>query len=158
MPAGDVWKVSKIYQNYCIKSVYLQSKSLYSVRLRENTDQKNSEYGHFLRSELSSMISERKFVLKYFKILAFVSALLHAFHYALYRIIAHDFSLELDINFRLKIVFTSIKVCLGLVSCLQSIKLKSLFALLNISFMLTLIFSLMKIDVSDSKNKEGFKT
>ena len=28
----------------------LRSKFLYSVRMRENTDQKNSEYGHFLRS------------------------------------------------------------------------------------------------------------
>ena len=28
----------------------LQSKSLYSVQMRENTDQKNSEYEHFLRS------------------------------------------------------------------------------------------------------------
>ena len=28
----------------------LQSKSPYSVRMRENADQKSSEYGHFLRS------------------------------------------------------------------------------------------------------------
>ena len=27
--------------------------SSYSVRIRENTDKKNSEYGHFLRSEIS---------------------------------------------------------------------------------------------------------
>ena len=26
--------------------------SSYSVRMRENTDQNNSEYGHFLRSEV----------------------------------------------------------------------------------------------------------
>ena len=30
----------------------IQSISLYSVRMRENVDQKNSEYGHFSRSEL----------------------------------------------------------------------------------------------------------
>ena len=30
----------------------LQSISPYSVRMRENTDQKNSEYGHFSRSEI----------------------------------------------------------------------------------------------------------
>ena len=37
---------------FCIRTEYgdLQSKSLYSVQMRENTDQKNSEYGHFLRS------------------------------------------------------------------------------------------------------------
>ena len=28
----------------------LQSKPLYPVRMRENTDQSNSEYGHLLRS------------------------------------------------------------------------------------------------------------
>ena len=28
----------------------LRGKSPYSVRMKENTDQKNSEYGHFLRS------------------------------------------------------------------------------------------------------------
>ena len=28
----------------------LRSKSPYSVQMRENADQKNSEYGHFLRS------------------------------------------------------------------------------------------------------------
>ena len=29
----------------------IQSISPHSVRMRENTDQNNSEYGHFLRSE-----------------------------------------------------------------------------------------------------------
>ena len=33
---------------HCMKSV-LRIRS-YSVRMRENTDQNNSEYGHFLRS------------------------------------------------------------------------------------------------------------
>ena len=33
---------------YCVKSFHIQSFSgLNSVQLRENTDQKNSEYGHF---------------------------------------------------------------------------------------------------------------
>ena len=30
----------------------LRRKAPYSVQMRENTDQKNSEYGQFLRSEL----------------------------------------------------------------------------------------------------------
>ena len=39
----------------CIRTEYgvILSISLYSVLMRENTDQKNSEYGHFLRSEKS---------------------------------------------------------------------------------------------------------
>ena len=54
--------------NHCVKSVpiqiflgyifprrteygEIQSISPYSVRMRENTNQKNSEFGHFLRSE-----------------------------------------------------------------------------------------------------------
>ena len=38
--------------NCCVKSVRIRSDSgPYSVRIRENTDQNNSEYGHFLRSE-----------------------------------------------------------------------------------------------------------
>ena len=38
----------------CIRTEYgvILSISLYSVLMRENTDQKNSEYGHFLRIEL----------------------------------------------------------------------------------------------------------
>ena len=48
---------------HCVKSVLIQSfsgpyfpafhpntENSYSVRMRENTDQKNSEYGHFSRS------------------------------------------------------------------------------------------------------------
>ena len=37
----------------CIRTEYrdLQSKSPYSVRMRENTDQKNSEYGHFSHND-----------------------------------------------------------------------------------------------------------
>ena len=31
--------------------------SPYSVRMREDTDQKDSEYGHFLRSDLDGMSS-----------------------------------------------------------------------------------------------------
>ena len=34
--------------NYCGKSVHIQS---YSVWMRENADQNNSDYGHFSRSE-----------------------------------------------------------------------------------------------------------
>ena len=37
--------------SHCVQSVRIQSYSgLYSVRIPENTDQNNSEYGHFLRS------------------------------------------------------------------------------------------------------------
>ena len=37
---------------HCIKSVCIRSYSVpYSVRMRENTDQTNSEYGHFSRSD-----------------------------------------------------------------------------------------------------------
>ena len=36
---------------HCVKSVLIRSYSgPYSVQMRENTDQNNSEYGHFLRS------------------------------------------------------------------------------------------------------------
>ena len=36
---------------HCVKSVRIQSYSgPYSVQMRENTDQNNSEYGHFSRS------------------------------------------------------------------------------------------------------------
>ena len=38
--------------NQCVKSVHVRSFSgPYSVRMWEDTDQKNSEYGHFSRSE-----------------------------------------------------------------------------------------------------------
>ena len=40
---------------HCLKSV---RKSLYSVLMRENTDQKNSEYGHFSRSNCSCYTDE----------------------------------------------------------------------------------------------------
>ena len=37
---------------HCEKSVRIRSFiSLYSVRMRENTDQKNSKYAHFTRSD-----------------------------------------------------------------------------------------------------------
>ena len=36
----------------------LLRKSPYSVRMRENIDQKNSEYGHFSRCELHLLISK----------------------------------------------------------------------------------------------------
>ena len=35
---------------HCVKSVRIRSISLYSVRMRENADQNNSDYEHFLRS------------------------------------------------------------------------------------------------------------
>ena len=39
---------------HCVKSVRIRSYSgPYSVRMRENTDQNNSKYGHFLRSDMS---------------------------------------------------------------------------------------------------------
>ena len=65
--------------NHCVKSVHIRSYSgpyfpafglnmdrysvlrisPYSVRMRENTDQNNSEYGHFLRSEYFSSHTEK---------------------------------------------------------------------------------------------------
>ena len=40
------------FRIHCVKSVRIRSySSPYSVRMRENADQKNSEYGHFLRSD-----------------------------------------------------------------------------------------------------------
>ena len=39
-------------KSHCVKSIRIRSYSgPYSVRMRENTDQNNSEYGYFLRSE-----------------------------------------------------------------------------------------------------------
>ena len=35
--------------------------SPYSVRIRENTDQKNTEYGHFSRSDLKQALENYKF-------------------------------------------------------------------------------------------------
>ena len=37
--------------------------SPYSVRIWENKDQNNSEYGHFLRSELQQFLFEKRCVL-----------------------------------------------------------------------------------------------
>ena len=43
---------------YFVKSVRIRSYSgLYSVRMRENTDQNNSEHGHFLRSVVTYFLS-----------------------------------------------------------------------------------------------------
>ena len=36
--------------NHCVRNVRIRSFS-YSVRMRENTDQKNSKYGHFSRGK-----------------------------------------------------------------------------------------------------------
>ena len=54
------WNNLKLHQHHCMKSVHIRSYSspyfptrrldTYSVALRENTDQNNSDYGHFLRS------------------------------------------------------------------------------------------------------------
>ena len=45
-------KFSLLRPNHCVKSVRMQSHSgQYSVRMPENADQNNSEYGHFSRSE-----------------------------------------------------------------------------------------------------------
>ena len=44
--------------NHCVKNVGIWSYSgLYSVQMRENTDQNNSKYGHFSRSESLHYIS-----------------------------------------------------------------------------------------------------
>ena len=42
-----------IFSRNEIEYVDLLCKPPYSVRIREKTDQKNSEYGHFLRSDYS---------------------------------------------------------------------------------------------------------
>ena len=53
---------------HCVKSVRIRSYSgphfllrisPYSVQIRENADQNNSEYGHFLRSESFHIFSEK---------------------------------------------------------------------------------------------------
>ena len=52
----DNWVKNK-YQSqglYCVKSVVFK---VILVRMRENADQNNSEYGHFLRSALLCLIS-----------------------------------------------------------------------------------------------------
>ena len=42
---------------HCVKSVRIRSYTgPYSVRMRENTDQNKSEYGHFLRSVKTGML------------------------------------------------------------------------------------------------------
>ena len=43
-------RVTSFTAIYCVKSVPLRI-SPYSVRMRENTEQNNSEYGHFLWSD-----------------------------------------------------------------------------------------------------------
>ena len=48
----------------------------YSVRMRENTDQNNSEYGHFLRSEYQ--MSSRSFASNPELIKGFFSNICHA--------------------------------------------------------------------------------
>ena len=52
----------KIFQeeHHCVKSVRIRNFSdPYSVQIRENADQKNSKYGHFLRSESMSCICKK---------------------------------------------------------------------------------------------------
>ena len=51
--SGFFWSVFS-----CLRAEYgeMRSFSPYSVRIRENTDQKNSEYGHFSRSVSFSII------------------------------------------------------------------------------------------------------
>ena len=39
------------FSNHCVKNVPIRNTSPYLVWMRENTDQKNSKYGHFSRSE-----------------------------------------------------------------------------------------------------------
>ena len=42
------YNCEKIFLTYCVKSVHIRS---YSFRMRENTDQNNSGYGNFLRTD-----------------------------------------------------------------------------------------------------------
>ena len=49
---SSVEQYNPIYDIHCVKGVRMRSYSgPYSVRMRENTDQNNSEYGHFSRSD-----------------------------------------------------------------------------------------------------------
>ena len=60
----------QINELHCVKSVRMRSYSgPYSVRMRENTDQNNSEYGHFSRSAGLYMIGT--FVMKELKSIPF---------------------------------------------------------------------------------------
>ena len=44
---------------HCVKSARIRSYSCpYLVRMRENTDQNNSEYGHFSRNDVESICPE----------------------------------------------------------------------------------------------------
>ena len=51
--SGFLWSVFS-----CLRTEYGEMRSIspYSVRIRENTDQKNSEYGHFSRNVSFSII------------------------------------------------------------------------------------------------------
>ena len=50
-----------MWPRHCVKSVRIWSYSgPYSVQIRENTNQNNSEYGHFSRSERLGYISNRQ--------------------------------------------------------------------------------------------------
>ena len=44
-------KILLLIGKHCVKVSVVRISSLYSVQMRENTNKKNSEYGHFLRSE-----------------------------------------------------------------------------------------------------------
>ena len=52
--SSDVPLMTDAITEHCVKSVRIQSFSgphfPYSVQMRENTEQKNSDYGHFLCS------------------------------------------------------------------------------------------------------------
>ena len=43
--------LTRAFMKINIRRLEIRSISQYSVRMRENTDQNNSEYGHFLRSD-----------------------------------------------------------------------------------------------------------
>ena len=45
-----------VFSRIRTKNGEIQCISLYSVRMRENMDQNNSEYGHFLRSDIQKVI------------------------------------------------------------------------------------------------------
>ena len=49
---------------HCVKSVHIRSYSIpCPVRMRENSDQNNSEYGHFLRSLYKGNFTIERFFL-----------------------------------------------------------------------------------------------
>ena len=55
--------------NHCVKSFRIRSYSgPYSVRMRKNTDQNNSEYGHFSRIEFARSIGKASHIFRQYQL------------------------------------------------------------------------------------------